>query len=110
MTPPLLFLDVDGVILPFTHTQIPTHTLRHLSTILTAVPDIKMILSSTWRCSPQSVSHLRESFASYGPPLSSFISHLENTTDLGWHTVWCEEIARYLANDTRTHTDTDCLR
>jgi len=90
----LIFLDVDGVLLPFSSKEIPAHTLSHFASILTAVPNSVVVLSSTWRCSPEAVLNLKEVFTAYGSPLSQ--CKFNETTDLKMHTVRCEEIAEYL--------------
>ena len=55
----LIFLDIDGVLLPFPNSEksscgaiFPDDCLAALSQILFAFPDARLILSSTWRAQP----------------------------------------------------------
>lgn len=53
----VIFLDFDGVVLPFGHTNAQTKVIinfspackEHLSKIIDAVPEAKIVISSAWR-------------------------------------------------------------
>ena len=94
---PIIFLDVDGVIVPFGGEEDEDakqqeakaaaalqRSLVSLSSIITAqqVPP-RLVLSSTWRCSPPAVEELRGHFNAFGPPLSTV--SLDETTSLDEH-------------------------
>ncbi|KAG8469903.1 hypothetical protein KFE25_006358 [Diacronema lutheri] len=93
-----IFLDVDGVLLPFgegvgdSH-QFPRRCLDALAHIITAcAPEV--VLSSTWRCDPHAMAMMREQFRAYGEPLASLT--LDVCTDLAMHSERQWEIAAWL--------------
>jgi HAD domain in Swiss Army Knife RNA repair proteins len=83
MTPPIIFLDIDGVLIAYPegeHTP-PVFTPRCVEafkTILTAIPAAKVVFSSTWRL-PAHVNRLHEQWARHGFPESLAI---DGTPDL----------------------------
>jgi HAD domain in Swiss Army Knife RNA repair proteins len=106
----LVFLDIDGVLLPFPNSTestcgaiFPDDCLAALSTILATCPttssSMELILSSTWRSQPNSVSDILDSFELYGKshggPLAK-IQSFADMTDPTFHAERQHEIYRYL--------------
>lgn len=98
--PKWLFLDIDGVLLPFghgvedssTHT-FPARCLDALARIMSASAP-RVVLSSTWRCDPHAMALIRQQFDAYGDPLRSIA--LDTFTDLSYHAERQWEIAAWL--------------
>jgi hypothetical protein len=71
MSPPIIFLDIDGVIVP--DGDDPSSTVFHprcleaLKSILAAVPEAKVVFSTTWRL-PGHVNRLHEQWTEQGFP------------------------------------------
>ena len=73
--PLLVFLDIDGVLLPFGHNRsqnsqktdqlFPDETLAALDDIVRAFPESQVVLSSTWRMNPSFVEEIRKDFERY---------------------------------------------
>ena len=95
---PIIFLDVDGVLVRFGGAEEDADaTLREanaaaaLRQALASLASIvasqqlppRLVLSSTWRCSPPAVEELRAHFKAFGPPLSALT--LDETTSLAEH-------------------------
>lgn len=102
--PPFLFLDVDGVLLPFGEGaqerpestacgRFPEPCLVGLARIMRAAQP-HVVLSSTWRCSASALKLLREGFAAFGEPLASI--PLSSTTNPRMHSERQWEIADWL--------------
>ncbi|GAX18333.1 hypothetical protein FisN_23Hh227 [Fistulifera solaris] len=105
----LIFLDIDGVLLPFPNPPVstcgaifPDATLHALSQILNAVPDALLVLSSTWRAQKNMIDDIIESFQIYGnvhdSPLAR-ITEFYDLTDTSYHDERQYEIYRYLQNN-----------
>ena len=86
---PIVFLDIDGVLLPFgdgvdvpKDAVFPDHCLAALSVLLEK-SEACIVLSSTWRAQPSYMQEIVEDFqryaATHGGPLGS-ITMLERTT------------------------------
>ena len=102
----VVFLDVDGVLLPFgdgaavtADGGFPDEPLAALSAILEAT-GATIVLSSTWRCAPESIAELTSAFFFYacehGGPLGS-VASFEHTTNHA-HSTRQWEIAEWLAS------------
>jgi len=98
-----IFLDVDGVLLPFggacEEPQIPRRCLDALARVLAEAAEVhvypRIVLSSTWRCSQEQVETLRAVFRDYGTPLDD-IAALKDMTRVDLHIGRLEEIADWL--------------
>ncbi len=83
MNPPIIFLDIDGVLIAYPEGE-PTppvflpRCVDALKSILTAVPSARVVFSSTWRL-PHHVNRLHEQWLENGFPLSLAI---DGTPDL----------------------------
>ena len=111
----VIFLDMDGVLLPFGHdTNIspetkqlfPNETLAALTLILTELPTTVLVLSSTWRVRPEYCSEIIESFQLYGKqhgggPLATMETFYD-ITNVHTHSERQWEIHDWLAS-TRTN-------
>lgn len=91
--PPVVFLDVDGVLVPFPgpETFAPA-ALAALAAIVRGA-QARIVLSSTWRADPRALDLILERFRSFGPPLSTAAFA---TTDPTVHQPRQWEIARWL--------------
>lgn len=111
-----LFLDIDGVLLPFGGNGgessglssnccficdgclFPNRNLSALTQILEAFPTISIVLSSTWRVQPKFRQQIIDSFRAYaylyGGPLLE--TDLYDITDPGMHTERQHEIYSWL--------------
>ena len=104
-----LFLDIDGVLLPFgnqdttttiTTTDVfPKSTLHAFNHILSECPGVEIVLSSTWRCGGQSTI-LQQFNASDLHPLRE-ISEFVHMTNLEKHDHRQWEIAEWLEKHQR---------
>lgn len=102
----IIFLDIDGVLLPFPNALestcgaiFPDSTLQALSRILEAIPEALLVLSSTWRAQKSMIDDIIESFRLYGyayaSPLAQVTSFYD-LTDTSYHDERQYEIYRYL--------------
>lgn len=103
----VLFLDMDGVLLPFGDNVnsslekklFPDETLAALSLILAELPNTVIVLSSTWRVRPEYRSEIIESFQMYGKqhggPLAT-IEKFHDHTDINNHSERQWEIKHWL--------------
>ncbi len=72
--PPIIFLDIDGVLVPFGD-NVPMYPVflprcvDSLKSIFAAVPTARVVFSSTWRL-PAHVNRLHEQWAEHGFPES----------------------------------------
>jgi hypothetical protein len=110
----VLFLDMDGVLLPFgsdvhekTHSPLsntnrlfPDEPLAALSHILSEVPSLVLVLSSTWRVRQEFCNEIIKSFQSYGKqhggPLAT-IEDFYDVTDIHNHSERQWEIHAWLS-------------
>lgn len=72
-----LFLDIDGVMIPFGDRAIAPECAANLRQIMTAVPDLCIVISSTWRLPP--VDRLARIWHQSGMPWSWIVG---STPDL----------------------------
>lgn len=107
LDPAILFLDIDGVLLPFPeHTPsscgayFPDINLESFAAIVEALPDLLVVLSSTWRVSNKMQQQVLDSFNIYGytfgGPLAS-IKGFFDITDPNYHSERQHEIFRWLS-------------
>ena len=108
----VVFLDVDGVLLPFSRGatddaageprcgRFPARCLAAFERVLAAAPRATLVLSSTWRCDPAAVAELLAAFEEYGGALGPVAARggFEHTTALDHHAERQHEIARWLAD------------
>ena len=104
----VVFLDVDGVLLPFgdgaaagpADGGFPDAPLAALSAILEAT-GATIVLSSTWRCAPEAIAELTSAFFFYacthGGPLGN-IASFAHLTNPAAHSTRQAEIAEWLAS------------
>ena len=102
----LIFLDIDGVLLPFPDALMstcgaifPDATLQALSKILQAIPDALLVLSSTWRAQTSMMNDIIESFQLHGHAYDSPLAQVTtfyDVTDIAYHDERQYEIYRYL--------------
>lgn len=101
-----IFLDVDGVLLPFgapdaeDHVDIPKKCLDAFAQLLSQITvqekaPARIVLSSTWRCVPEQLELLRTTFEAYGEPLAG-AACLNDMTRTSLHAGRLEEIADWL--------------
>ena len=104
---PLIFLDIDGVLLPFgdgaeaADHLFPDRCLAALSLILAELPTAELVLSSTWRANPQFQQDIIDEFSRYAaasPNGSPFerIESFTQTTCLHTFGVRQHEIHKFL--------------
>jgi len=72
--PPIIFLDVDGVLIAYpegehTPPQFTSRCVEAFKSILEGVPRVRVVLSSTWRL-PQHVNQLHGQWLKNGFPVS----------------------------------------
>lgn len=106
----VLFLDMDGVLLPFggdgyeknqsSNRLFPDETLAALSQILSGVPGLVLVLSSTWRVRQEFCDEIIMSFHSYGKqhggPLAT-VEDFYDVTDIHDHSERQWEIHAWLS-------------
>lgn len=100
---PVVFLDMDGVLLPFGNgahpgPNFPDECLTALSRLLEA-SGAQIVLSSTWRCNPSAMQFAIENFQRFarihGGPLGQIDGfHFTTSTTNHSHRQW--EIAEWL--------------
>ena len=107
----VVFLDVDGVLLPFgdgaaagpADGGFPDAPLAALSAILEA-SGATVVLSSTWRCAPEAIAELTSAFFFYacthGGPLGDIGSFAHMTNPAAAHLTRQAEIAEWLVRRT----------
>ena len=102
-----VFLDIDGVLLPFgggsgghkDGSFSPT-ALGALATILEACPRAELVLSSTWRCAggqPAVISEFQAYAAAHDSPTLAAIKEFTHTTSLTQHDHRQWEVASWLS-------------
>ena len=109
-----MFLDVDGVLLPFPRddddddddgggkVHFPDRCLSALCRIMNSFKDSKIVLSSTWRCDPVAIEILLNNFRRYakdndrnGKVLGQ-IEEITLTTNLAMHSIRQHEIVDFV--------------
>lgn len=134
----VLFLDMDGVLLPFggdrhgknqsllyntTSRLFPDEPLAALSQILSEVPSLVLVLSSTWRVRQEFRNEIIESFHSYGRqhggPLATIedfydVTDIHNHSERQWEIhAWLSaqpNIRAWVALDDEELVEGDCNR
>lgn len=102
----IIFLDIDGVLLPFPRAVestcgaiFPDEAMVALTTILEAYPTAELVLSSTWRAQGNLIAEILHSFELYGKafggPLQT-IKAFDDITDPNFHSERQHEIYKYL--------------
>lgn len=112
--PPLVFLDIDGVLLPFgegaeqveSPRLFPDRCLAALSLILQEVPTAELVLSSTWRVNAQ--DEIIQEFERYAAEVDArsplgFIHAFARVTCLQTFGVRQHEIHKYLTSLPQLH-------
>ena len=108
----VIFLDIDGVLLPFNSSNqsscgslFPDRVLEIFSSILEAVPEAEIVLSSTWRAQQSMVRDILDSFRAYsytfGGPLEK-VTEFYDLVDPNYHSERQYEIHSWL----KKHGDT----
>lgn len=93
----VIFLDIDGVLLPFPQkerpkdTLFPANTMKALDRLLKAT-EAQLVLSSTWRAQDQFVTDILEDFEKHRLGVSEFYG----MTDKHYHAERQWEIHRWL--------------
>lgn len=72
--PPILFLDIDGVLVPdgqevLSSSQFHPACVEAFRSVLVGVPGARVVFSTTWRL-PQHVNRLHEQWTAHGFPLT----------------------------------------
>ena len=67
----IIFLDIDGVLLPFGYQEednrlFPQCTLDALAHVLEQVPNSQLVLSSTWRVQARFIHTIVQELRAYG--------------------------------------------
>ena len=99
------FLDIDGVLLPFDHKGVdgrvfPASTLAALAHVVTQVPSLQLVLSSTWRVQNSFIDTIVQDFKAFGGALKNV--DFMDITDPEMHSERQHEIYEWLsrhAND-----------
>jgi hypothetical protein len=86
----IIFLDIDGVLLPFPNAGrpssvgglFPDRTLEALSNILKALPETKVVLSSTWRVYDSACRDIIDSFRQYGTAYGGPLADMNDFYDI----------------------------
>ncbi len=81
--PPILFLDIDGVLVPcpagdYTPPAFSPRCVDALKSIIAAVPGLRIVFSTTWRL-PEHVNRLHHEWTAHGLPAGTT---LDATPDL----------------------------
>jgi hypothetical protein len=102
----IIFLDIDGVLLPFSggHPSscgalFPDRELEALSIIFEALPNAVIVLSSTWRVHEKVQNEILDSFRAYGYAFGSPLLDVKDfydITDPDMHTERQHEIYAWL--------------
>jgi len=95
----VIFLDIDGVLLPFPNDEnfgsrlFPASTLQSLQSLLKKTNGAKLVLSSTWRVRKDFVKDIVDSIKDFGIEFEGFF----DTTDINMHSERQWEIERWLS-------------
>ncbi|CAJ1955745.1 unnamed protein product [Cylindrotheca closterium] len=96
----VIFLDIDGVLLPFPQkgppkgTLFPTNTIKALDRLLKAT-QASLVLSSTWRALDRFVQDILDDFQKHGLGVTAF----HDMTDKHYHAERQWEIHRWLSQN-----------
>mmetsp|Transcript_18770 Transcript_18770/g.42684 ORF Transcript_18770/g.42684 Transcript_18770/m.42684 type:complete len:199 (-) Transcript_18770:490-1086(-) len=96
----VIFLDIDGVLLPFPKDEnsgsglFPVSTLKPLQHLLKQTPGSKWVLSSTWRVRKDFIQDIIDSIQGFGIEFEGFF----DITDPNMHSERQWEIERWLSN------------
>ena len=107
----VLFLDMDGVLLPFGGGEhegspdrlFPDQTLAALTQILVEIPSLVLVLSSTWRVQEKYCKAILDSFHAYGEQYGGPLAMMEDfydITDIHNHSERQWEIHAWLSTQT----------
>ncbi len=97
----VIFLDIDGVLLPFPKDEnsgselFPASTLKPLQTLLQAADGAKLVLSSTWRVRKDFIQDIVDCIQGFGINFDGFF----DITDPNMHSERQWEIERWLSNN-----------
>lgn len=99
----VIFLDIDGVLLPFPKIEnhdalFPPATVRSLQYLLQET-GADLVLSSTWRVRPDFVQDIVDCLQGYGVKIEGFI----DITDPNMHSERQWEIAKWLVDHKTDH-------
>lgn len=96
----VIFLDIDGVLLPFPRDEdsgsdlFPPSTLNALQSLLKEAQGAKLILSSTWRVQKKFIQDIVDAIQGFGIDFDGFF----DITDPNMHSERQWEIERWLSN------------
>ena len=101
----VIFLDIDGVLLPFGDDVIlqddhfPNPCLKSLNSLIESVglSSCYLVLSSTWRMDIHSINYIYQEFNRYGSLLGE-IKEFASMTNKSLHSTRYEEICDWLNN------------
>ena len=98
--PIIVFLDIDGVLRPFGHSDqnnrvFPDATLAALAHLLTHIPTAQLVLSSTWRVQESFIDIIVQDFKAFGGALRDV--DFWDITDPEMHSERQHEIQAWLA-------------
>lgn len=97
----VIFLDIDGVLLPFPKDEnagselFPASTLKPLQTLLQQADGAKLVLSSTWRVRKDFIQDIVDCIQAFGIDFDGFF----DITDPNMHSERQWEIERWLSNN-----------
>ena len=101
----VIFLDIDGVLLPFPKDQnfgcelFPASTLKPLQSLLKEADGAKLVLSSTWRVRKDFVRDIVDCIQGFGIDFEGFF----DITDPNMHSERQWEIERWLSTNQRAY-------
>ena len=96
----VIFLDIDGVLLPFPRDEnscsdlFPASTLNALQLLLKETEGAKLVLSSTWRVRKKFIQDIVDAIQGFGIDFDDFF----DITDPSMHSERQWEIERWLSN------------
>lgn len=96
----VIFLDIDGVLLPFPKDEnsgselFPASTLTCLQSLLKELPEAKLVLSSTWRVRKDFIQDIVDCIKGFGIDFEGFF----DITDPGMHSERQWEIEQWVSN------------
>jgi HAD domain in Swiss Army Knife RNA repair proteins len=90
----IVFLDMDGVLLPFQQETISNSCINALAYILQHVPSARLVLSSTWRVREQYIQIVLDALHQYGNNLKGIDFY--DITNPNLHTERQHEVYEWL--------------